>query len=67
MRQGETHRLLRSGGLLPFDSRYILFFPWRAKLLRSIEQRLTRLPLGAQYLAVGAKPPLSTKAQRRIR
>jgi SAM-dependent methyltransferase len=49
---GETElvRLFRAAGLEVADREYLLFFPWRADAL---ERRLTRLPLGAQYVVAG--------------
>ena len=41
--------------LRPVESRYILFFPWRGRILRRTEDLLRRLPLGAQYY-VAASP-----------
>jgi SAM-dependent methyltransferase len=50
--QGELVRLFRAAGLHVADREYLIFFPWRADAL---ERRLTRLPLGAQYV-VTARP-----------
>ena len=47
--------LFRLVGLTPVESPYILFFPRRSKWVPRIERRLTKLPLGAQYL-VAARP-----------
>ena len=48
--RGELIRLFRAAGLAVADREYLLFFPWRADAL---ERRLTRLPLGAQYVVTG--------------
>ena len=48
--RAELERLFRAAGLTVTDSEYLLFFPWRADAL---ERRLTRLPLGAQYVVAG--------------
>jgi SAM-dependent methyltransferase len=48
--RGELERLFRAAGLRVEDREYLLFFPWRADAL---ERRLTRLPLGAQYVVTG--------------
>jgi SAM-dependent methyltransferase len=48
--RGELVRLFRAAGLRIEDREYLLFFPWRADAL---ERRLTRLPLGAQYVVTG--------------
>jgi hypothetical protein len=53
--RGETRSLLAAAGLDPVEARYILFFPWSGELLRSIERRLGRLPLGAQHYSAAAK------------
>jgi SAM-dependent methyltransferase len=46
----ELERLYRAAGLDVLGVEYLLFFPWRADAL---ERRLTRLPLGAQYVVAG--------------
>ena len=48
--RSELVRLFRAAGLGVADGEYLLFFPWRADAL---ERRLTRLPLGAQYVVTG--------------
>jgi SAM-dependent methyltransferase len=48
----ELERLYRGAGLELLGTEYLLFFPWRADAL---ERRLTRLPLGAQYVVAGRK------------
>src|SRR5262249_21983054 len=50
----EAKRLLASAGLLGIEAGHFLFFPTES--LRPLERRLRKLPLGAQYLAVGEKP-----------
>lgn len=45
----ETSRLLERAGLRPAERRYIVFFPWRARLLAAAERALAPFPLGAQY------------------
>jgi SAM-dependent methyltransferase len=52
--RGELVRLFRAAGLRVEDREYLLFFPWRADAL---ERRLTRLPLGAQYVVTGWPAP----------
>jgi SAM-dependent methyltransferase len=56
LRRRETERLQREAGLQPTASRYITFFPWRSNALAAVEQRLGRVPLGAQYVAAGRRP-----------
>jgi SAM-dependent methyltransferase len=51
----EAKRLLRAAGAKAVKSRYILFFPWRAALLRNIESLLRYLPLGAQYMVTAIR------------
>jgi SAM-dependent methyltransferase len=46
----EARRRLTAAGLAAVRSRYILFFPWRGALWRWLEARLSRLPLGGQYV-----------------
>ena len=48
--------LLREQGLEDVTSSYLLFFPWRGQVLRSLEHALRRVPLGAQYLAFARRP-----------
>jgi SAM-dependent methyltransferase len=47
---------LRRAGLSRLRSRYLLFFPWRGRLVEWAEHRLAASPLGAQYVVVGTKP-----------
>ena len=49
--------LLGSAGLRIVDRRYILFFPWSGRGLRRLEGSLGALPLGAQYIVAGERPP----------
>jgi SAM-dependent methyltransferase len=53
--QRQTRRLFATAGLTLADARYIAFFPWRGSVLRRVENRLGRLPLGAQYAVAGAR------------
>jgi SAM-dependent methyltransferase len=53
LRPGEVRRLLRETGTGPIESRYITFFPWDVPILHGVERRLSRLPLGGQYVVVG--------------
>ncbi len=55
LRATAARRLLVTAGLHVQEQRYIIFFPWRHRALRVLERRLSRFPLGAQYL-VAAKP-----------
>jgi ubiquinone/menaquinone biosynthesis C-methylase UbiE len=51
----ETSRRLGAAGLDVTDADYILFFPWRLRLLEALEQRLARVPAGAQYVVAARK------------
>jgi SAM-dependent methyltransferase len=48
--RSELEQLFRAAGLRVEHGEYLLFFPWRADAL---ERRLTRLPIGAQYVVAG--------------
>jgi hypothetical protein len=61
---GATARLLRAAGSSEVRSRFILFFPTRSPLARRAENRLGRLPLGAQYVTWGRSRP-ATRDERR--
>jgi SAM-dependent methyltransferase len=52
---GTAKRLFDRVGLRSVESRYILFFPWRARVWRAIERALFWLPFGAQYCVFGQK------------
>jgi SAM-dependent methyltransferase len=49
-------RLLREGGFADVACEFMFFTPFAARPATWIEKRLRRLPLGAQYVAVGRKP-----------
>lgn len=51
--RGQSTGLIRSAGLEPAESRYVLFFPWNGAGFRRIESSLRWLPLGAQYFVSG--------------
>jgi SAM-dependent methyltransferase len=53
----ETRGLLRRAGLSRIESRYGMFFPWRGSGWRRAERLLAQVPLGAQFVALGIKPP----------
>jgi len=55
LRARRTRGLLAGAGLTVAEARYIAFFPWRGRMLRLVESRLGRLPLGAQYAVAGAR------------
>lgn len=56
LRARETAALLRVAGFREVTTHYILFFPWRGRLLRGLERRLRGLPAGAQYITAGRRP-----------
>jgi hypothetical protein len=60
LRPGEVRRLLRDADAQPLESRYIVFFPWELRVLRTLERRLSRLPLGAQFVVVGRVDEIGT-------
>jgi SAM-dependent methyltransferase len=47
LRRADLEKLFRSAGLKLVEGGYMLLFPW--KRLLTMEERLTRFPLGAQY------------------
>ena len=51
----ELESLLRASELEQARGEYLLFFPWRARLLRAAERNLTWLPLGAQYVVAARR------------
>jgi len=56
LRSKRVVKLFHLAGLSVITSRYIIFFPWRAKFWRVLERALHWLPLGAQYFVFGRKP-----------
>jgi SAM-dependent methyltransferase len=50
---GTAKRLLRSVGVKPVESGYLLLFPSRRSRVLAVERSLRRLPLGAQYYVAG--------------
>lgn len=53
---GGACRLLDAAGLEAVRSRHLLLVPWGGRAATWLEGNLARLPLGAQYLAVGRRP-----------
>ncbi|MCI7540354.1 MAG: class I SAM-dependent methyltransferase [Veillonellaceae bacterium] len=51
----ETVRLLRNAGFKNLQSRYIVFFPKRFAEFRWMDRFLKRVPMGAQFMAMGCK------------
>ena len=51
----EVRALLQQVGLEPTDAEYILFFPWRTRLVEALERRLAPVPLGAQYVVAARR------------
>ncbi len=47
--------LFKGAGLKVFDDSFIVFFPFGAKLFRSVETALGWLPIGAQHYVTGRK------------
>lgn len=52
----ESIRLLVDAGMEPVESRYILFLPFSGGWARRMDQRLWRLPVGAQHYEVARRP-----------
>jgi SAM-dependent methyltransferase len=52
----ELARLFRAAQLLVVEEQYLLFFPWRSRVLAQLERGLNRLPFGAQYVVAGQHP-----------
>jgi len=52
----EARRMLVGGGFEYLSTDYLFFFPTFARVLRSLEPHLLRLPLGAQYQVLCCKP-----------
>ena len=50
-----TTQLLERQSLRIIANPFILFFPWRWKLCRSIERLISQIPFGAQYIVIGEK------------
>ena len=51
----EATRHLSGAGLVREEKRYILFFPFDARIFRRVESGLGALPLGAQYYVASRK------------
>ena len=47
---------MRQAGLHVSAPEYCFIFPRRLSALRFVEKRVSRIPLGAQYLVLGSKP-----------
>lgn len=52
----ETASLMSSAGLIHLLHQYVVFTPYYRSWLVTAEQRLGRLPLGAQYIVASQKP-----------
>jgi len=55
LKHSKILQLLKNAGLKMTEDRYIIFFPFKAVIFRSIENILGWLPLGAQQYAAGRK------------
>jgi SAM-dependent methyltransferase len=53
IRRQSAVRLLESAGMSVSESRYFLVLPSESRLSLAVEERVSRLPLGAQYLVAG--------------
>lgn len=54
--RAEAKRLLVDAGMEPIESRYILFLPFAGGWARRVDQRLWRLPIGAQHYEAARRP-----------
>ena len=52
----EATRLLSEAGMETVESRYILFLPFAGAWVRRVDQRLWRLPIGAQHYEAARRP-----------
>lgn len=50
---GELEHYVREVGMRDVDRRYLLLFPWSGGIWQWLERKLSRLPLGAQYMIFG--------------
>lgn len=51
--RGKLAAAFRAADIEVTDTDYLLFSPWRSPLVETVERRLRRLPLGAQYVVAG--------------
>ena len=59
----ETQTLVKEGGFrLAAPARFLFYFPRSLAKLRPLESALRRVPLGAQFYILGAKPEQAIKA-----
>ena len=57
----QANRLLAAAGLARVHAKYFLLTPFLSATATSLERRLSALPLGAQYAAVGERPSSDPK------
>lgn len=55
LHHGKIKSLFKTAGLKLFEDKFIVFFPFKAKLFRGIESAIGWLPLGAQHYVTGKK------------
>lgn len=55
LKHSKIKELFKGSNLMTIEDKYIIFFPFKAKLFRGIETMLGWLPLGAQQYVVGRK------------
>jgi len=53
--KNSLRKLFKKSGLKEIKDKYIVFFPWRSKIYRKLENLFGWFPIGAQYLLVGQK------------
>jgi ubiquinone/menaquinone biosynthesis C-methylase UbiE len=57
----KLRRLCRQAGLGAVTTHYILFTPFDGRIFRHIDDWLSRIPLGAQYVVVATKTPVGAR------
>jgi SAM-dependent methyltransferase len=56
VKRRRLENLMSRAGLKNPTTKYVVFSPWRRAMIERIEDRLGRLPLGAQYVTYAARP-----------
>ena len=54
VRPSDAKEWCRAAGLADSSVRYLIFFPWRLRVLLRVERGIGRVPLGAQYVIAAA-------------
>jgi ubiquinone/menaquinone biosynthesis C-methylase UbiE len=56
LHRGNVKKLFLSAGFEKISSSFIIFFPFRNRIFRIVENRLRKIPFGAQFYVKGIKP-----------